>query len=92
MFGIAAPVFYLLISWVVVTAILAALLIYGKMVSSEEDRFYTRRLEDEKLVSEERSITDRLNRVKRSAIPLAVLSGALLLATTTVWLWLGLRS
>jgi hypothetical protein len=81
-----------LFSWVVVTTILAALLIYGKIVSEEENSFHTRRLEDERVVDEERAITDKLDRLKRSAIPLAVLSGALLLATATVWIWLGLRT
>jgi hypothetical protein len=92
MFGIAAPLAYLLASWVVVTAILAALLIYGKVVSSEQNRFYMKRLENEQVANEEKTITEKLNRLKRSVIPLAVLSGVLLLATTAVWIWMGLRT
>lgn len=92
MFGIAPPLAYLLLSWVVVTAILAVLLIYAKMISAEENRFYVKRLEDEGAVIEERTIMEKLQRLKRSAIPLAVLSGALLLATAAVWIWLGLRT
>ncbi len=90
MFGIAPPLAYLLLSWVIVTAILAGLLIYGKMVSAEENRFHTKRLENQEVAAEERTIIEKLNRVKRGAIPLAVLSGVLLLATTAVWIYLGL--
>lgn len=92
MFGIAPPLLYLLLSWVVVTAILAGLLIYGKMVSNEENRFYMKRLENEAVATEERTITEKLNRLKRSVIPLAVLSVVLLLATTAVWIYYGLRA
>jgi hypothetical protein len=92
MFGIAAPVAYLLVSWVVITTILAVLLVYGKMVSAEENRFYGKRLEDERVLAQERTIMEKLDRLKRGAIPLAVLSGVLLLATTAVWVWIGLKS
>jgi hypothetical protein len=92
MFGIPAPLVFLFVSWVVVTAILVGLLIYGRMVSAAENRFHFRRLENEELVAEERTITEKLNRLKRRAIPLAVLSGVLLLATTAVWVWFGLRA
>ena len=92
MLGIAAPLAYLLASWVVVTAILAALLIYGKIVSSEQNRFYMKRLENEQVANEEKTITEKMDRLKRSVIPLAVLSVVLLLATTAVWIWMGLRT
>lgn len=92
MFGMAAPLAYLSVSWVVVTTILVALLIYGKMVSGEENRYYGKRLEDERVIAEERVIMEKLNRLKRSAIPLAVLSGVLFLATAAVWVWMGLRA
>jgi cell division septal protein FtsQ len=92
MFGIAAPVAYLLASWVVVTVILVVLLIYAKTVSAEDNRFNGKRLEDERVVAEERAITEKLNRLKRRVIPLAVLSVVLLLATTAVWVWFGLKA
>lgn len=92
MFGIAAPLAYLMVSWVAVTMILAALLLYGKVLSAGENRFYGKRLEDERVVAEERAMMEKLNRLKRRAVPLAILSGVLLLATTAVWVWIGLRT
>lgn len=92
MFGIAAPVAYLLASWVVVTMILVVLLIYGRTVSVEDNRYNGNRLGNERVAAEERAITEKLNRLKRRVIPLAVLSGVLLLATTAVWVWIGLRA
>jgi hypothetical protein len=92
MFGMAAPLAYLLLSWAVVTMILVVLLIYRKIVSAEENRFYGKRLEDERLITHERSIMEKLNRLKRSTVPLAVLSGVLLLASVAVWIWMGLTT
>jgi hypothetical protein len=92
MFGIPAPLVYLMASWVVVTTILVVLLIYGKVLSGEDNRFYGKRLEDERVVAQERAIMEKLSRLKRRAIPLAVLSGVLLLATTAVWVWIGLKT
>lgn len=92
MFGIVAPLAYLLVSWAVVTTILAALLVYAKIVAAEENRFYGKRLEDEKVITRERTIMEKLNRLRRSAVPLAVLSGVLLLASAAVWIWIGLST
>ena len=92
MFGIAAPLSYFLTSWALVTAILVALLVYGKIVAAEENRFYGKRLEDESVITQERTIMVKLNRLRRSAVPLAVLSGVLLLASAAVWIWMGLRT
>lgn len=92
MFGIAPVLVYLLLSWIVVTTILAGLLVYGKMVAAEEDRFDIKRLEDARAAAEERTITEKLSRLKRSVIHLAVLSVVLLLATTAVWIYFGLKA
>ena len=92
MFGIPAPLAYLLASWIVVTAILAVLLIYGKIVSSEQSRFYIKKLENVDLANEEKVITEKLARLKRGVVPLAVLSVVLLLATAAVWVWFGLMA
>ena len=92
MLGIAAPLSYFLVSWAVVTTTLAALLVYSKIVAAEENRFYGKRLEDEKVITRERTIMEKLNRLRRSAVPLAVLSGVLLLASAAVWIWMGLRA
>lgn len=92
MFGITAPLAYLLVSWALVTTILAVLLVYGKIVAAEENRFYGKRLEDEKVITQERTIMEKLNRLRRSAVTLTVLSGVLLLASAAVWIWMGLRT
>ncbi|MGH9679684.1 MAG: hypothetical protein ACRD4Y_07010 [Candidatus Acidiferrales bacterium] len=92
MFGIPPLLAYLLATWILVTAILAILLIYGKIVSTEQNRFNVKRLESEEAAKEEKTIGEKMERLKRGIIPLAVLSGVLLLVTTAVWIWMGLMT
>jgi hypothetical protein len=91
MFATLGPTSYLLFSWGLVTLVLATLLVYSWTVSKQEDRFHFKKLEDERVAAQERFITEKMSRLRRGIVPLAVLSGLLLLATAAVWVWSGLK-
>jgi hypothetical protein len=82
---------YLFVSWGVVTAVLFVLVIYGNALSSrEEDQLYLNKAEQVMMASEQQVLISKMNHLARVIIYLAVLSGMLLLATATVWVWIGL--
>jgi hypothetical protein len=90
---ISGPLAYLLMSWGVITVMLVILVIYRATLSSkEDDQIFLNSAEDTMMASEQREIINKLSRLGRPIATLAVLSGILLLATTGVWLWTGLKS
>src|SRR5579862_8849239 len=87
------PVAYLLLSWGVITALLVILVIYRTTLSTrEDDQMFLNQAQDRMMASEQRVLIGRMAKLSRPIIALAVLSGALLLATTGMWLWAGLKS
>jgi hypothetical protein len=87
------PLAYLLITWGVVTVLLVIMVIYRAALSTrEDDQIFLNKAEDNMMASEQRVLIDKLNRLSRPTIILATLSGALLLASAGVWLWIGLKS
>jgi hypothetical protein len=44
------------------------------------------------MAAEQRQIVGKLNKLTRPIMTLAVLSGALLLASAGMWVWIGLKS
>lgn len=88
-----APLVYLLVSWGVITSVLVVLLIYRATLSTrEDDQIYLNKAEASMMASEQQMIVDRLNRLGRPIVLLAVLSGILLLTSGGLWVWIGLRS
>jgi hypothetical protein len=88
-----APLGYLLMTWGVITSMLVILLIYRATLSSrEDDQIFLSKTEDQMMATEQREIIDRMNRLGRPILALAVLSGILLLSCAGVWLWGGLKS
>ena len=84
---------YLLLSWGVITALLVILVIYRMTLSTrEDDQLFLNQAQDRMMASEQRVLIGRMAKLSRPIIALAVLSGALLLATTGMWLWAGLKS
>ena len=90
---VSGPLFYLLLIWGVVTAALVLLVIYRATLSTrEDDELYLNKAEDSMMASEQREIIAKLNGLTRPIMTLAVLSGALLLASAGMWVWIGLKS
>lgn len=87
------PLSYLLVSWGAITAILVILVIYRATLSTrEDDELYLNKTADSMMAAEQRKIVGKLNRLTRPIMTLAVLSGALLLASAGVWVWMGFKS
>lgn len=93
MIGISSSLMYLLASWGVVTAVLVALVIYGNTLSiREEDQLYLNAAEQEMMASEQQVLIGKMRHLARVIVYLAIVSGALLLASAGLWVWIGLNS
>jgi len=82
---------YLFMSWGVVTAVLAILMIYGNTLSTrEDDQLYLSKEEQVMMGAEQQVLIGKMDHLERVIISLAVFSGILLLASASVWVWIGL--
>jgi hypothetical protein len=81
-----------MISWGVITAILAVLVIYRGMLSSREDDQIFIDAAEQHHYQEQQAIIARSVRLTKPIIALTVLSGALLLASAGLWLYQGFKS
>jgi hypothetical protein len=92
MLGLQGPLGYLVVSAGVSLVILIALIVYGNTLSlKEDDQFHINKAQEE-MASDQGVLVNQMNRLKRVIIVLAVLSGALLLASAADWVWIGLKS
>ncbi len=82
----------LMIAWVVITAVLAVLVIYRATLSSREDDQIFIDDAEQHYYEEQQSIIARISNLTRPIIALAVVSGALLIACASVWLYQGYKS
>jgi hypothetical protein len=88
---LAAPLSYLLVAFGLTTSVLMALVIYGHTLSTrEEDQLYLNKAEQSMMASEQLVIIGKMDRLKKVIIVLAAASGALMLASAGVWVWIGL--
>jgi hypothetical protein len=82
----------LMIAWGVITAVLAILVIYrGTLSSREDDQIFIDAAEQHHY-RDQQDIIARISSLTRPIIALAVVSGALLIATASVWLYRGFKS
>jgi len=82
----------LMISWGVITAALVVLVIYrGTLSSKEDDQIFIDAAEQHHY-REQQAIIARISRLTRPIIALAVVSGALLLASAGIWIYQGYKS
>jgi hypothetical protein len=82
----------LMISWGVVTAVLAVLVIYrGTLSSREDDQIFIDAAEQHHY-QEQQAIIARSVRLTKPIIVLAVLSAVLLIAGAGVWLYQGFKN
>ena len=82
----------LLGSWGIITVILIVLLIYRATLSSKEDDQIFIDSAEQHHYQEQQAIFARIKRLTRPIVALAVLSGALLLASAGVWIYRGFTS
>ena len=85
---LSAHLGYLFESWVVVTALLAILVIYGNTLSArEDDQLYLNKAEEIMMGSVQQALIRKMDRLKRVITIFAVFSGTLLLTSYIVWVW-----
>jgi hypothetical protein len=82
----------LMSSWGVITVVLTILVIYrGTLSSREDDQIFIDAAEQHHY-REQQLIIARISRLTKPIITLAVVSGALLIASASVWLYRGFKS
>ena len=82
----------LMISWGVITAFLVVLVVYrGTLSSKEDDQIFIDAAEQHHY-QEQQVIIARISRLTKPIIALAVVSGALLLASAGIWIYRGFKS
>ena len=82
----------LMIAWGVITVVLVVLVVYrGTLSSKEDDQIFIDAAEQHHY-QEQLVIIDRISRLTRPIIALAVLSGMLLLASMSVWVYQAFKS
>ncbi len=82
----------LMISWGVITCVLVVLVVYrGTLSSKEDDQIFIDAAEQHHY-QEQLVIIDRISRLTKPIIALAIASGALLLASAGVWIYQGFKS
>jgi len=90
---ISGPLAYLLLSWGMITVALVVLLIYRTTLSSkEDDQLYLNKAEVSMMGSDQAVLITRLNRLAKPIVALAILSGILLLASASLWVWIGFNN
>jgi len=83
---------FFMVSWGVITAVLAILVIYrGTLASREDDQIFIDAAEKHHY-DEQQAIIAKMSRLTRPIITLAVISGVLLLASAGVWIYGGLKN
>ncbi len=80
----------LLIAWSGITAVLVLLLIYRSVVSMKQEGQLFLDPAESNLEAEQQHILQRLDKIDRYVKSVAVISGALLLAITAIWLYRGI--
>ncbi|HWF12395.1 MAG TPA: hypothetical protein VG272_01555 [Candidatus Acidoferrales bacterium] len=82
----------LMISWIVITVVLIALVVYRATLSSREDDQIFIDAAEQHHYQEQIAIIAQMSRLTKPIIALSVLSGALLLASAGVWIYSGFMS
>jgi hypothetical protein len=90
--SLTGPVLYLLIAFGVVTAIFLLLLIWRSVLSSHEDDQIFLDAAEEHMAREQRELVAKIDTLSRPLLASGILAGILLLATTAMWLYQGLRN
>ena len=90
---ISGPLAYLLMAWGLITIALVALLVYRTTLSSkEDDQLYLNKAEVSMMGSDQAILISRLNRLSKPIVALAILSGILLVASASLWVWIGFNN
>lgn len=90
---ISGPLAYLLLSWGLITTALVVLLVYrGTLSNKEDDQLYLNKADVEMMGSDQTAVIAKLNRLSKPIWALAILSGLLLIASASLWVWIGFNT
>ncbi len=82
----------LLVLWGVVTAVLICVMIYKSTLETrEEDQLFLDSAENH-MAAEQRSIVQRIEKLRRPVTALMVVSGALLAVIAAIWVYQGFQN
>jgi hypothetical protein len=82
----------LMISWIVITIVLVAVCVYRGMLSVREDDQIFIGAAEQQHYPEQLALISRMSRLTKPIIALGVISGVLLLASASVWMYSGFVS
>jgi hypothetical protein len=82
----------LMISWSVITVTLVILVVYRGTLSSREDDQIFLDAAEQHHYQDQQAIIARISRLTKPIIALAVVSGVLLLASASLWMYQGFKS
>ena len=82
----------LMISWIVTTIVLVALCVYRGMLSVREDDQIFIGSAEQHHYQQQVDIISRMSRLTKPIIALGVISGVLLLASASLWMYSGFMS
>jgi hypothetical protein len=92
MSNLATMLTYLLIAGGAASAVLVVLVIYGNVLDTRADEeIYLNKTEERMLASDQPALISKMKRLSRVITVLAVTAGVLLLASASVWVWIGLH-
>ncbi len=85
------PVAYLFIAWGVVTAALIVVVIYRSTLSAKEDDQLFLDAAEAHMVQEQRLLVQKMDKLAKPIITLAIISGVLLLVSVGLWVYEGFK-
>ena len=81
---------YLLITWVVITVILAILVIYRITLGSKESNRIDINATEQQQLKDQQILVSKMARLRGPIVALLVISSALLLTSAGIWIYQGL--
>lgn len=85
------PIFYLLITWAVITAVFLALLIWRSLLESHEDDQIFLDAAQDHMAKEQRELVAKINTLSRPIMGSGIAAGGLLLVIAGMWVYAGLK-
>ena len=85
------PIFYLLITWAVFTAVFLALLIWRSLLESHEDDQIFLDAAQDHMAKEQRELVAKIQTLSRPIMGSGIAAGGLLLVIAGMWVYAGLK-